>query len=43
MFRAGTLSRDTEQNNWFVVPSRSGFGPARGPVQNNPHDLLTVK
>ncbi|MCH90683.1 hypothetical protein A2U01_0011605, partial [Trifolium medium] len=31
-YRAGLSTRCTEQECWLVIPSRSGFGPARGPV-----------
>ncbi|MCI94324.1 hypothetical protein A2U01_0115622, partial [Trifolium medium] len=34
LYRAGLSTRCTEQECGLVVPSRSGFGPARGPVQN---------
>ncbi|MCI38600.1 hypothetical protein A2U01_0059828, partial [Trifolium medium] len=35
LYRAGLSAGCTEQRRWLMIPSRSGFGPARGPVQNN--------
>ncbi|MCI54966.1 hypothetical protein A2U01_0076216, partial [Trifolium medium] len=34
MIRAGLSASCTEQGRLLVIPSRSGFGAARGPVQN---------
>ncbi|MCI54709.1 hypothetical protein A2U01_0075959, partial [Trifolium medium] len=42
--RAGLSAGYTEQGYLLAVPSRSGFGPARGPVQNrnSQHSLIGV-
>ncbi|MCI54411.1 hypothetical protein A2U01_0075661, partial [Trifolium medium] len=34
LYRAGLVARYAEQTLQLATPSRRGFGPARGPVQN---------
>ncbi|MCI52376.1 hypothetical protein A2U01_0073620 [Trifolium medium] len=34
LYRAGLMARYAEQALQLVTPSKRGFGPARGPVQN---------
>ncbi|MCI57323.1 hypothetical protein A2U01_0078574, partial [Trifolium medium] len=34
LIRAGSLAHRTEHDHLLVIPSKSGFGPARGLVQN---------